>query len=95
MKHGQIDIARETSTLLAEFPAIRSLDSRVDHWREGGAPRYSACLDIRLDQSQLLVSGEARPEPADAVRAAFKEARQRLTGLMRRERGATGAARAA
>lgn len=94
MHQQQLDIARETTALLAQFPAIVGLDSRLDHWRERGAPRYSACLDIRVNQSQLLIAGEAMPDAGAAVRAAFAEAALRLPALVQRG-AATAAARAA
>jgi hypothetical protein len=88
MDRRQLTIARETGALLEKFPEIRDLDSRIDHWREGGTPLYSACLDIRLDQCQLLVSGPPMPKAAAAARAAFAEARELLVAHARRGSGA-------
>lgn len=70
-------IAQETGALRDTFPRLSACRARIDAMNSG-APKFSACLDLRLPQSQLLVSGQTAGDPATAIRAAFNEARERL-----------------
>lgn len=76
-------IAREADSLRARCPWVRMLRGRVGAWTEGAARRFSACLDIRLDQTQLLVCGGARPDAETAIHAAFAQAGRRLKVIAR------------
>ena len=64
--------------LRKEFPALNACQAAIDGAGDG-APRFSARLDLRLPQSQILVSGRPAHSVEAALEAAFAEARARLT----------------
>jgi hypothetical protein len=72
-------IAHETAALRSAFPLIDACCAGIEILNEGLAARFSVGLDIRLPESQVLVSGEAKHDAFAAVFAAFEHARQRLT----------------
>jgi hypothetical protein len=71
-------VQHELVELQARFPRIGVCRSTLDEWQEDEASRYALRLDIRWPQHQTLVSGDAKDNPLDAVRAAFDAARAQL-----------------
>jgi hypothetical protein len=68
----------ELGALRARFAQVTASRSRIEEWQEGGAKHYSLQLELRSPQRQLLVSGEARDNPLDALRAALDAAGRQL-----------------
>jgi hypothetical protein len=76
----QSRIQHELAELRACFPQISACHSTFDEWTEDQDSRYALRLDIRWPQHQTLVSGDAKDNPLDAVRAAFDAARAAAAG---------------
>ena len=83
--HGVPDAERLRAAIRSDFDRLKDQhadlrDCRVALKMVGGdvSPCFSAHLDLRLPQRQVIISGEARDTAADALRAALEAARRHL-----------------
>jgi hypothetical protein len=76
----QTRIEHELAELRSRFPQISACHSALEEWTEDRENRFALRLDIRWPQHQTLVSGDAKDNPLDAVRAAFDAARAAAAG---------------
>ena len=68
-----------TARLRREYPALGCCEAVIDGVANG-TPRFSARLDLRLPERQILVCGKAADTVDGALEAALAEARERLAG---------------
>jgi len=71
------------SRLRKAFPELSGCEAAIDGIGDG-SPRFSARMDLRLPQSQILLCGRAAPSVDGALEAAFSEAREQLERKLRR-----------
>ncbi len=70
-------VAMATARLRKAFPELTRCEVAIDG-TGNDKPRFSARLDLRLPQRQLLVCGRPAESVDGALEAAFREAGERL-----------------
>ena len=73
-------IAAATARLRKAFPDLSRCDVVIDGIGNGN-PRFSARLDLRLPETQVLLCGKPSSSLEGGLNAAFAEARERLSGM--------------
>jgi hypothetical protein len=79
-------IHREIAKLRAASPRITACHATIEEWHEAGVPRHALQLDIRSPEHQSLISGPARDNVDEALRAAFDAAAEQMVSIASRDR---------